>query len=418
MASMANPLAKDLDLSLNDVLSKVREGYSPQIAEALRAELAVVAAASYADIPCCLAFILEGPSGTGKSALVEMLHPTKENEQYLRREDRFTAASFVSNASNVKKDKLKEIDLLPKIAGKVMLTKELASMFCNDDKALREIFGIVTAVLDGKGYTTATGTHGERGYKENCRFNWIGATTPVPTRVHNIMALFGCRFLFYECNFPEPSYDEILEKMKSSSSYSMEKECNAVVNSFVNQHFERHGVSTVHAADVHIPDAIFKGLFDYARLMTLGRRAVNVEKRAFGDDLLEFNYYASPAEGVYRPLEMFRSIAIGSALIARRHSLTADDVAIVRHIAFSSIPNKRRVLLRRLIYNSGTLTSTDVVEQLGCSKPTALQWMRELAATELCDHTERKSGSNSANEISLRDEFRYLIQQPLDATER
>ena len=57
-------------------------------------------------------------------------------------------------------------------------------MFGGDDKALREIFGVVTAVLDGKGYKTATGTHGERGYDGDYRFNWIGATTPIPIRIH------------------------------------------------------------------------------------------------------------------------------------------------------------------------------------------------------------------------------------------
>ena len=126
MASISNPVL--VEIELNDVLAKVSEAYSPQIGEALRAELALVASLSYADMPCCLALILEGPSGVGKSALVEMLNPNQANEKYLRREDRFTAAAFVSNASNVSKANIGKIDLLPKIAGKVRITKELWSL--------------------------------------------------------------------------------------------------------------------------------------------------------------------------------------------------------------------------------------------------------------------------------------------------
>lgn len=398
------------EIGLNDVLAKVREAYSPEIAEALRAELALVASLSYADISCCLALILEGPSGVGKSALVEMLNPNEANGQYMRREDRFTAAAFVSNASNVKKEKLKDVDLLPKIAGKVMLTKELSSLFGSDDKALREIFGIVTAVLDGKGYKTATGTHGERGYDGDYRFNWIGATTPIPTRIHNVMAGFGCRLLFYECRFPEPNYEEIFAKMKNASSYAMQEDCNALVNEFISQHFERYGVKTIHTDDIEISVELFRSLYDHARLMTFGRRAVvSDDSGSLPDGQSESRFNASQPEAIFRPLEMFRSICIGSALTAKRNFLTADDLAIVRHIALSSIPATRRRLLRSLIQAGGELTSADVVEMLGCSKPTALKWMRELSATELCGFSDNETGSNKPDSITLNDTFRFLI---------
>jgi hypothetical protein len=399
------------EIGLNDVLAKVREAYSPEIAEALRAELAFVASLSYADISCCLALILEGPSGTGKSALIEMLYPNEENGKYMRREDRFTAAAFVSNASNVKKEKLKDVDLLPKIAGKVMLTKELSTLFGNDDNTLRGIFGTVTAVLDGKGFRTASGTQGERGYEGDLRFNWIGATTPIQSRVHNIMANFGCRLLFYECQFPEPDYEDIYKKMKNASSYAMEDECNALVNEFITQHFERYGVKTVHTDDIETPKNIFRALFDYVRLMTLGRRAVFIEKRnpLPNGEPAEEQYFASPPEAPFRPLEMFRSICIGSALTAKRNFLTADDLAIVRHIAFSSIPATRRRMLRCLIEAVGVLNSTDAAAMLKCSKPTALKWMRELAATELCTFQDEAGGSNRPESIVLSEQFGFLI---------
>lgn len=405
MPVVANPVTHEIQLE--EVLAVVRKAYSREIAEALRAELAVVASLSYADISCCLTLILEGRSGAGKSALLEMLNPNEVNKEYLRREDKFTAAAFVSNASNVTKKNLKDVDLLPKLVHKVMLTKELASMFGSDDKALLYIFGTITAVLDGRGFKTATGVHGERGYEGDFRFNWIGATTPIPTRIHNIMAQFGCRLLFYECRFPEPTYEEVLAKMKDASSYAMYPECNRLVNDFVTQHFERNGVNSVHTTDIETPETIFRELYNCAQIMTMGRRAVIEEESAPSSEQTDVRYHASPPEVVFRPLEMFRGIAIGSALIAKREYLTVDDVAIVRHIAFSSIPAKRRALLRCLISAGGSLTSGEVMQRMGCSKPTALKWMRELAATELCVFHDNESGSNEADSITLEGDFRF-----------
>jgi hypothetical protein len=396
---------------LSEVLSTVSEAYSPEIAEALRAELALVAQLSYADISCCIALILEGPSGAGKSALIEMLNPIEETRPYLRREDRFTAPAFVSNASNRNASQLDKMDLLPKLKHRVMLTKELASMFGSDDKALRETFGIIAAVLDGRGYRTATGSHGERGYEGDFRFNWIGATTPVATRIHNLMAGFGCRFLFYECRFPEPDFEEISSKMKNASSYSMQEQCNALVNEFIKQHFERYKVKSVSLVDIECPDEVFKGLYGFAKLMTLGRRAVfHDEASATGsENEAERAYFASPPELVWRPIEMFRSICIGNALMSDRKRLTADDLAIIRHIAMSSIPDKRRKLLRCLIREGGRLTSTDAEKQLRCSRPTAIKWMRELAATEICAFHDNESGNNDPSLITLNEMFWFLV---------
>lgn len=148
----------------------------------------------------------------------------------------------------------------------------------------------------------------------------------------------------------------------------------------------------------------------HARLMTLGRRAVvSDDSGSLPESEPESRFYASPPEAIFRPLEMFRSICIGSALTAKRHFLTADDLAIVRHIAFSSIPATRRRLLRCLIEAGGELSSTDVVERLGCSKPTALKWMRELAATELCAFHDEANGSNRPESIVLNGQFGFLI---------
>ena len=53
-------------------------------------------------------------------------------------------------------------------------------------------------VMDGQGYTSDSGTHGQRGYTGDYRFNFIGATTRLDKYDWEIMGHTGNRFLFHE----------------------------------------------------------------------------------------------------------------------------------------------------------------------------------------------------------------------------
>jgi len=112
------------------------------------------------------------------------------------RSDKFTPKAFVTHAANIKKDELAQIDLLPKLNGKVLLTKELAPLFRGREEDLKDNFSILISVLDGKGFTSDSGTHGRRGYSEPVLFNWIGATTPLPPSTHRLMSQLGTRLCF------------------------------------------------------------------------------------------------------------------------------------------------------------------------------------------------------------------------------
>src|SRR5262249_11860117 len=143
--------------------------------------------------------------------VVRVLLPDRPaTQQHLCRVDDFTPAAFVSHAANRTTKALEKIDLLPRIKDKVMLTKELAPLFRNDEKEQRANFARLTSVLDGNGYTTNSGTHGQRGYEGRFVFHWIGATTPIPDHTHRVMAQLGNRILFYETTGKEPTEEELM----------------------------------------------------------------------------------------------------------------------------------------------------------------------------------------------------------------
>ena len=70
------------------------------------------------------------------------------------------------------------MDSLPQLANKVLVTKELTPIFRGREDELKENFATLTAVLDGKGFTSNSGVQRKRGYEQSIVFNWLGATTP------------------------------------------------------------------------------------------------------------------------------------------------------------------------------------------------------------------------------------------------
>jgi len=68
--------------------------------------------------------------------------------------DNFTAASFVSHASNVKRKDLEKIDLLPRIKDKVLIVRDLAPILGMRDDDIMKTMGILTRVFDGEGLET------------------------------------------------------------------------------------------------------------------------------------------------------------------------------------------------------------------------------------------------------------------------
>ena len=165
-------------LKLDTIGLVVREHYGEDIWQAIKVAIAVIASLSLKGRDNCVVLVYEGASGRGKSITIRLVMPDRPStEQFLSRQDDFTPAAFVSHAANRKKTQLEAIDLLPRIKNKVMLTKELAPLFRDDEKEQRQNFARLTSVLDGNGYTTSSGTHGTRGYTGSYLFNWLGATT-------------------------------------------------------------------------------------------------------------------------------------------------------------------------------------------------------------------------------------------------
>jgi hypothetical protein len=271
---------------------------------------------------------------------------------------------------------------------------------------LRDNFATLTAVTDGKGLISASGSHGNRGYEGRYIFNWIGGTTPIPPETDRIMAQLGNRMFRYEIVGANPSETELIEFAKSYAPTDVEDEYRKAVNSFVEEHFKRYELNSVEPTEITFSDEQLEELVRYARLLCIGRVEVTVI-RPFGYSDPE--YVAGIPEGPHRVIIGLKLLAQALPLISGRTEVSDEDLEIIRHIAFSSLPQNRRLMLRALLVKDGYLTSTDAEKELRISRPTARNWMREFAATGLAEY--QYGEGNLPDSLTLSKEFSWLLRK-------
>jgi hypothetical protein len=137
-----------------EYLKKVTLANIPKLWPALEFALSVKSILNIKDCNLPFAGILLGPASSLKTVSIELFRG-RDNTFYT---DNFSAKAFVSHNSAISKDKLKEVDMLPKIENKFFLTPELAPTFAQREEELIQTLGIMTRILDGHGYESDRGS--------------------------------------------------------------------------------------------------------------------------------------------------------------------------------------------------------------------------------------------------------------------
>jgi hypothetical protein len=298
--------------------------------------------------------------------------------------DNFTPASFVSHASNVKREELGSVDLLPRIRYKTLIVRELGSIFGAKDDDLIKSLGILTRVLDGEGLETDSGVHGRRGYKGDYLFMLLAGTPPIPPRVFKIMGNFGSRLFFLSLHTPDDDDDELIAQNKGQTRKLKESECKTTTENFLRTLWATNpkGVKWNKAGD---PDACLRAIARSARLLAALRGAINVWPSGDGGEKLSHN--VPVIEKPHRINCLLYDLARAHALVCGRRQLTAEDLWPVLDVTFDSAPTIRAKVFRGLIEAGGTLNTSQVVQLLRCSPPTARKEMEALSVLGIVDKT-------------------------------
>jgi tetratricopeptide (TPR) repeat protein len=374
----------------------------PNLWTALEFALSVKTILNIRDCTLPFAGILLGPPSSLKTVVIELL----KGHTNTFHTHNFSPKSFVSHNSAVKKEKLQEIDMLPKIKNKLFLTPELAPIFSSSDEDLLLMLGILTSVLDGHGFESDSGAQGHRGYNEDIMFTWLGAVVDIPFKVHKQLSVLGPKLYFFR--LPKVEHDEDhYYNQKDDNFGNKVQEVRQSLNEYLEYFDTNPRIAFEYENELpKIPlDHTKDEEFAHRYIIRLGKllaplRAVVPVWETKDSQGSEYNYEIAIVEDPSRAITQLRNLARAHALSKARNYIKVEDIPMVIHVVLSTCSISRARIFELLIENKGILRTSQIVNFLNTTNPTARRTMTELKATSLVDMYD--SGDNSEKEIRLR----------------
>jgi hypothetical protein len=355
--------------------------------------------------PFALALV-DVPSA-GKTILLNFF---KNPEELAYTTDYFTAAAFVSHATNVRRDELRNIDLLPRLRFKTAIVRELNSILGAKEDDLIKSLGILTRVLDGEGLEIDSGVHGRRGYSGDYTFMLLAGTTPIQPRVFKVMGNFGSRLFFLSLHSPDHDTRELIALNRGKDRKLKENECRQATENFLRTIWSANpnGIDWNKDED---PDFCLEVVARCAQLLSSLRGAINVYHLDSADGEERLTHTIPVIEKPLRINCLFANLARAHALICGRRQITEDDLWPVLEITFDSAPPTRAKIFRHLIEKDGTITTKEIEKLLRCATGTALREMEALSVLGIVDKHDKDEAGRPGASITLTENFAWFTSE-------
>jgi hypothetical protein len=375
---------------LKRVQSVVLSNFDKRVWRATEAALSTHAALHLASVQKCPGLILEGPSGASKTTALRFFN----SFEHTYRSDDLTPAAFVSHDASHDEEDLEEIDLLPRIQHRTLINADMGSWFSGDRDTIQERMSTLAKVMDGSGYQTDSGTHGQRGYEGDYRFALLGATTPLSPRARNVMGHTGNRLLFHE--MPPKNDDEQAVKDVFGEEEFSEKviRCRSAVTEYLSVLWKGYDGYGGFEWDDNADEEIRELVQYLAKLIQFARAPVS------GNE-------SPQRESIYRPLNSLRDLARGHALASGRGYIDVDDLQVCARVALSTMHDKRRPIVRLLVSNPShtILKASNVEEVANVARPTARKRMELMDTLGIAECYE--AGQNDTKNMRVRNKFTW-----------
>lgn len=385
------------DISLDRVSEVVTEEFDEQMWGVTEALLSAHATLLIESVGNCTGLILVGESGAGKTTAIRFLEGL-DGQVY--RSDEMTPASFVSHDASQSDEDLEDVDLLPRIKHQSLTCRDMATWFSGEWETIYTRMARMAHLMDGEGLTRDSGAHGQRGYEgDDFRFTVIGATTPLSPRAWEVMGHTGQRFVFYEKRSEDADLDAVKESIFGDNSYSERvQECREIVHKFLRGlWFEHSGYKNV--PDLQVTDEAQDALMFLGNVVKHSRATLTKNDQEA--------YVVSSQEGLHRVVALLRDITKGRALLDGRMTVEVEDVQVSARIALSTMPKKRRPLVRLLLDpTEGPVKAEDVEDVLDVSRPTATDRMDQMIALDIGEWVETDDGRGTLV-MKPRSEFEW-----------
>jgi hypothetical protein len=319
--------------------------------------------------------------------------------------DDFTPASFVSHASNVRRDELAQVDLLPRIRFKTMVVRDLAPIFGAKEDELLKSLALLTRALDGEGLEIDSGVHGQRGYHGDWLFMLLAGTTPIPPRVFKIMGSLGSRLFCLALHSPVKDDYELMAQNRGSTCGEKVERCKQATRELLHSLWtaNSNGVNWNKQADA---DDCLRVIARCAGLLATLRGVIQTWMSEHNEAV---THSVPVIENPDRINCLLYNLARAHALIRGRQQLASIDLSPVLEVTFDSAPTIRAKLFRGLVRAGGSLQTHEVEKLLRCSKPTALKEMEALAVLDVVEKIAAEPDEGRPeNRITLHDKFSWF----------
>lgn len=364
---------------------------------------------------CTLPFIgiILGRPGSQKTLGIEQMR----SEKYTYYTDNFTAKAFVSHSTNVPKDKLSEIDMLPKIKNKLFMTPELGPTFAKKDDDIKEVIGIMTRIADGHGYWSDSGAQGGRGYIGEHMFTWIGAAVDIPHSVHKYMSNIGPKIYFYRVPKIQKNEKDYLEQLKGDAFGVKFKRVQQALTDYLRTfdkgpdlEFDKNANLLKMPWNAEKDDKASLKLIVKLGILLGHLRTYAKTWNTEHTQGTDYAYSIPQVEEPDRAMEQLRNLARAHAVLYGRNYITMDDIPITIKTVLSTASIERTTIFDLLLAYGGTLTTSQIRLSLNLHEHVAHRTMAELMAVGLVDMDEGEH-SNSEIKITLKHEFKWFLSK-------
>jgi hypothetical protein len=353
------------------------------------------------DFTDCPMVIVVGNASSGKTTALELF---KDWDRIYTTHE-VTPAAFVSHNAD-QDDDLGSMDLLPKITDQVLWVPEMGAWFSGDD--IEQYMRTLSGVADGSGYVKSTGTQGSHGYDGEpgeYQFGLMGATTPPSPRAWGEMGNAGARVLMHGMPNTEDD-DEVRGQIYGKNNVPYHEKIEIVqekIRNWLRTLYHEHDGSIEmepEDADVDVAKATVK----LAEIIAKGRGVSYATENEEGNLKGEVQI-----EDRKRVTQMLRFTARARAAMEGRTKVTTHDLQVCARVAFATMPEKRREMVRLLCNprNGTNWTTAEVKNELDLgSKHTAKKRMQTVAHLGLAKYESEgtKVHGQSADVVRLTDE--------------
>lgn len=406
-------IPKDIINVSKDALKETITNNFPNMWEIVDCCLSVVAVNKIEDYSDVVNVNLVGVPSGEKTTCLSLFYGV---EDITYKTDEFTPKAFVSHSANVTEEELEEIDMLPRIKDKCIITPELGAIFAKRKEDLTELLGLLTRVFDGEGLESDTGARGRRGYSGEYLFTMLAATTPISKTAWNIMGKLGSRMFFLCMPDQKTNDDDLINIVTGDKSYKDKIcLCKEVIRHFVYNLF-KDGIkrNVKWNSSKNTKDAAIV-IVNCAKMLARLRASIQVWEDEYSNGI----YHESPlVEQPTRIISIFQNIAKGHAITENRDYITMEDVYLIPKIMMSTMPEDRMHGIKALLNNYGeAMFIEDIAAEMKVSEKVARKTMETLKVLEVVQieqvNVQKNTGATHKLRIELNSEFKKWMDTVL-----